>query len=141
MGSRGDKTGAVVLKRVSQRAGTITVALRAASSSCSVPPHKALAVSTWGRRWGLETGRQVVSDTYPFVFSLDTTTRLLLGAIAVLLFAILVVMSILGECARQSVSAVHTCVCCVDQCARLVPACLARHIPPCIRLRGRHTVN
>ncbi|XP_060236142.1 C-type lectin domain family 2 member L isoform X1 [Meriones unguiculatus] len=35
----------------------------------------------------------------------DTTTRLLLGAIAVLLFAILVVMSILGECACQSVSA------------------------------------
>ena len=32
-----------------------------------------------------------------FLLSSDTTTRLLLGAIAVLLFAILVVMSILGE--------------------------------------------
>lgn len=141
MVSRGDKTGAVVLKRASQRAGTITVTLRAASSSCSIPPHKALAVRTWGQHWGLETGQQVAAGTDPFVFSLDTTTRLLLGAIAVLLFAILVVMSILGECARQSVSAAHTCVCCVDQCARLVPACLARHIPPRIRLRGRHTVN
>ncbi|XP_012576529.1 PREDICTED: C-type lectin domain family 2 member L [Condylura cristata] len=33
----------------------------------------------------------------PFLFSSDTTTRLLLGAIAVLLFAILVVMSILAS--------------------------------------------
>ena len=110
MGSRGDKTGAMVLKRVSQWAGTITVTLRAASSSCSVPSHKALAVRTWGQHWGLETAQQVAAGTDPFVFSLDTTTRLLLGAIAVLLFAILVVMSILGECARQSVSAAHTFV-------------------------------
>lgn len=108
VGSRADKTGAVVLKRVSQRASTVTVTLRAGSSSCSVPPHKALAVGTWGPHWGLETGRQVAAGTDPFVFSLDTTTRLLLGAIAVLLFAILVVMSILGECARQS--AVRTSV-------------------------------
>lgn len=140
MGSRADKTGAVVLKRAPQRASTVTVTLRAGSSSCSVPPHKALAVGTWGRHWGLETGRLVVAGTDPFVFSSDTTTRLLLGAIAVLLFAILVVMSILGECARQSVSTAHTCVCCVNQCACLVPACLlARHIPPRIRLQGRHT--
>lgn len=48
----------------------------------------------------------MAADTDKFVFSLDTTTRLLLGAIAVLLFAILVVMSILGECACHSVSAV-----------------------------------
>lgn len=42
------------------------------------------------------------ADAVPFVFSLDTTTRLLLGAIAVLLFAILVVMSILGECQQPT---------------------------------------
>lgn len=42
--------------------------------------------------------------TEPFFFSPDTTTRLLLGAIAVLLFAILVVMSVLGE---HGCSALH----------------------------------
>lgn len=50
-------------------------------------------------------GDSLAADPDPFVFPLDTTTRLLLGAIAILLFAILVVMSILGECACQSVSA------------------------------------
>ena len=39
--------------------------------------------------------------------SADTTTRLLLGAIAVLLFAILVVMSILGEHGCQSIYAIR----------------------------------
>uniref|UniRef100_A0A2K5HF87 C-type lectin domain-containing protein n=1 Tax=Colobus angolensis palliatus TaxID=336983 RepID=A0A2K5HF87_COLAP len=41
----------------------------------------------WDRRWDVE----------PLSLLLDTTTRLLLGAIAVLLFAILVVMSILAS--------------------------------------------
>ena len=56
----------------------------------SVPP----LGGGWGRLWGLAVGGLGIE---PFLFSSDTTTRLLLGAIAVLLFAILVVMSILGE--------------------------------------------
>ena len=57
----------------------------------------------WGWRWDWRwDGRW---DVEPLSLLLDTTTRLLLGAIAVLLFAILVVMSILGEHACQSIYA------------------------------------
>ncbi|XP_015428149.1 PREDICTED: C-type lectin domain family 2 member L [Myotis davidii] len=59
---------------------------------------------TWG--W---LRRLVVSGwpgIEPIFFSSDTTTRLLLGAIAVLLFAILVVMSILGEHGCRGIYAV-----------------------------------
>lgn len=52
----------------------------------------------------METGGGWGPGTEPFFFSPDTTTRLLLGAIAVLLFAILVVMSVLGE---HGCSALH----------------------------------
>lgn len=55
------------------------------------------------RTWGLAVGcRGGVGGRAlnGFFLSSDTTTRLLLGAIAVLLFAILVVMSILGEHVR-----------------------------------------
>lgn len=52
----------------------------------------------------METGDGWGPGTEPFFFSPDTTTRLLLGAIAVLLFAILVVMSVLGE---HGCSALH----------------------------------
>lgn len=45
--------------------------------------------------------------TEPFLFSPDTTTRLLLGAIAVLLFAILVVMSVLGERGRSGLHLIN----------------------------------
>ena len=58
---------------------------------------------------GLEVGMGDgdMPGNQPLSLSSDTTTRLLLGAIAVLLFAILVVMSILGEHGCQSTYAVQ----------------------------------
>lgn len=82
--------------------GTITLTRRAGSSLAQFRSIRLLLLDL-GMVVGV--GDRVAANTDPFVFSLDTTTRLLLGAIAVLLFAILVVMSILGECACQSVSA------------------------------------
>lgn len=73
------------------------------------PPPEHPAVGMWGAGGGCWLWRLVGSGrlgTEPFLFSSDTTTRLLLGAIAVLLFAILVVMSILGERGRRRTPAI-----------------------------------
>lgn len=70
------------------------------------PPHppRVSHCKDGSRGTAVETGGGWGQGTEPFFFSPDTTTRLLLGAIAVLLFAILVVMSVLGE---HGCSALH----------------------------------
>ena len=59
-----------------------------------------LSIRTWSWQWEWAVG---MGHNQSLSLSSDTTTRLLLGAIAVLLFAILVVMSILGKHGCQSI--------------------------------------
>ena len=73
---------------------------RACSNTACWAQPQFLSIRTWGWQWERAVG---MGHNQSLSLSSDTTTRLLLGAIAVLLFAILVVMSILGEHGCQSI--------------------------------------
>lgn len=84
------------------------------SPGCWARPPEFVTMRMWDWLWGWVVG--VWPGIEPCLSSSDTTTRLLLGAIAVLLFAILVVMSILGEHGCGSVYAVR----CTPPCPKHV---------------------
>lgn len=93
--------------------GTEALRLQRASDSCRGLGKTQIAGSRPGlsqyQDLGLAVGLGSGVDGWVltrFLLSSDTTTRLLLGAIAVLLFAILVVMSILGEHGCQTFTGV-----------------------------------